>query len=111
MPVMRWFNKWLKKDETPVPNYAEKLFTGQQLKVFEKLPADEITSKCYENFTQLAVDSHAHDRGIRTTQRARRPYSGVDRWFRRRMTLPPYTSAHVCPVPGGGSWVTQRRYG
>ncbi len=57
VPVMRWFNKWLKKSEAPVPNYAEKLFTPQQLKVFEKLPADEITSKCYENFTQLAVDS------------------------------------------------------
>lgn len=57
VPVMRWFNKWLKKDEAPVPNYAEKLFTAQQLKVFEKLPSDEITSKCYENFTQLAVDS------------------------------------------------------
>lgn len=57
MPVMRWFNKWLKQSEAPVPNYAEKLFTGQQLKVFEQLPADEITSKCHENFTQLAVDS------------------------------------------------------
>jgi dienelactone hydrolase len=61
VPVMRWFNKWLKKNEAPVPNYAEKLFTGQQLKVFEKLPADEITSKCYENFTQLAIDSAGFD--------------------------------------------------
>ena len=57
VPVMRWFNKWLKQSEAPVPNYAEKLFTAQQLKVFEKLPADEITTKCYEYFTQLAVDS------------------------------------------------------
>lgn len=61
VPVMRWFNKWLKKDEAPVPNYAEKLFTAQQLKVFDKLPADEITTKCYENFTQLAVDSAGFD--------------------------------------------------
>ena len=61
VPVMRWFNKWLKQSEAPVPNYAEKLFTGQQLKVFEKLPADEITTKCYENFTQLAVDSASFD--------------------------------------------------
>lgn len=57
VPVMRWFNKWLKKSEAPVPNYAEKLFTPQQLKVFDKLPADEITSKCHETFTQLAIDS------------------------------------------------------
>ena len=61
VPVMRWFNKWLKKDEAPVPNYAEKLFTGQQLKVFDKLPSDEITTKCYENFTRLAVDSAGFD--------------------------------------------------
>ena len=61
MPVMRWFNKWLKKDEAPVPNYAEKLFTGQQLKVFDKLPTDEITTKCHESFTKLAVDSAAFD--------------------------------------------------
>ena len=61
VPVMRWFNKWLKKDEAPVPNYAEKLFTAQQLKVFDKLPSDEITTKCYENFTQLAVDSASFD--------------------------------------------------
>ncbi len=61
VPVMRWFNKWLKKNEAPVPNYAEKLFTGQQLKVFEQLPADEITSKCYESFTRLAVDSAGFD--------------------------------------------------
>lgn len=57
VPVMRWFNKWLKQSEAPVPNYAEKLFTPQQLKVFDKLPADEITSKCHETFTQLAIDS------------------------------------------------------
>ena len=61
VPVMRWFNKWLKQDAAPVPNYAEKLFTGQQLKVFEQLPADEITSKCYENFTRRAVDSASFD--------------------------------------------------
>ncbi len=61
VPVMRWFNKWLKHNEAPVPNYAEKLFTPQQLKVFEKLPADEITTKCYESFTQLAVDSASFD--------------------------------------------------
>ncbi|NBV23237.1 MAG: acetylxylan esterase [Proteobacteria bacterium] len=61
VPVMRWFNKWLKQNEAPVPNYAEKLFTPQQLKVFEKLPGDEITSKCYENFTQLAVESAAFE--------------------------------------------------
>lgn len=61
IPVMRWFNKWLKKDESPVANYAEKLFNPQDLKVFPQLPNDEITTRCYENFTQLAVDSNSFD--------------------------------------------------
>jgi cephalosporin-C deacetylase-like acetyl esterase len=61
VPVMRWFNKWLKKDESPVPNYAEKLFTPQQLKVFDKPPTDQITKTCYENFTKLASDAEPLD--------------------------------------------------
>ncbi|MDZ4849530.1 MAG: prolyl oligopeptidase family serine peptidase, partial [Pirellulaceae bacterium] len=61
LPVMRWFNKWLKNDESPVASYAEKLFTPQELKVFDKLPDDEITSRCFENFTRLATDSNSFD--------------------------------------------------
>lgn len=56
LPVMRWFNKWLKKDDTPVTGFAEKLFEPAELKVFGELPSDEITSRCYEDFTELAVD-------------------------------------------------------
>lgn len=56
LPVMRWFNKWLRNSEAPVPNFAEKLFTHQQLKVFESLPTQEITSHCFESFTRLASD-------------------------------------------------------
>ncbi len=61
VPVLRWFNKWLKRDESPVPNFAEAFFTGQQLKVFDQLPATEITSKCYENFTKLATEAQPLD--------------------------------------------------
>lgn len=61
VPVLRWFNKWLKKSEAPVANYAEKFFTPQQLKVFATLPADEISSRCYENFTALATDAASLD--------------------------------------------------
>ena len=61
IPVMRWFNRWLKKDESPVANFAEKFFTPQELKVFQQLPKDEITSRCYENFTSLAFDSNSFD--------------------------------------------------
>ena len=61
VPVMRWFNKWLKNSEAPVENYATKPFTGQQLKVFATLPADQITKTCYENFTKLAGESATFD--------------------------------------------------
>ncbi len=54
VPVMRWFNKWLKNDESPITNAAERFFKPQQLKVFDKIPEDEITSRCYESFTTLA---------------------------------------------------------
>lgn len=57
VPVMRWFNKWLKKDEAPLSNFAETVFRPEQLRVFTELPGDEITSKCQETFTKLA-DPH-----------------------------------------------------
>lgn len=56
VPVMRWFNKWLKNSEAPIENYAQKLFPQQQLRVFNELPRDERTSRCYEDFTVLAMD-------------------------------------------------------
>ncbi len=61
LPVMRWFNKWLKKEDVPISNYAEKMFDPQELKVFQQLPKDEITSRCYEGFTNLAVESNSFD--------------------------------------------------
>jgi dienelactone hydrolase len=61
VPVMRWFNKWLKEDESPVANYAEKLFSPKDLKVLSEIPSDERTSRCFEDFTTLAVDSNSFD--------------------------------------------------
>jgi len=61
VPVFRWFNRFLKEDQPLIEDAAVPLFTGQQLKVFEQLPADEITSKCYEHFTKLATDNEPLD--------------------------------------------------
>ncbi len=60
MPVMRWFNKWLKNSNAPVNNFAEKYFTVKELKVLAAIPEDEITSRCYENFTTLATNDKPH---------------------------------------------------
>lgn len=56
VPVMRWFHQWLKQEKAPVVNVAEAYFTPQQLKVFASLPKNEITSRCFEGFTQVARD-------------------------------------------------------
>jgi dienelactone hydrolase len=61
VPVFRWFNRFLKGDESPVQIAAVKLFSGQQLKVFDRLPSDEIASHCYEHFTQVASDERPLD--------------------------------------------------
>jgi len=61
VPVFRWFNRFLRKDEPLIEDATVPLFSGQQLKVFEQLPADEITSKCYEHFTKLATDNEPLD--------------------------------------------------
>jgi dienelactone hydrolase len=57
VPVLRWFNRFLKNDNSLIEDAAVPLFTGQRLRVFDQLPSDEITSKCYETFTRLADDS------------------------------------------------------
>ena len=61
VPVFRWFNRFLKKDQSLIEDAAVPIFTGQQLKVFQQIPGDEITSKCYESFTTLATDKNGLD--------------------------------------------------
>lgn len=56
IPVFRWFNRWLKNETSPIEKPAVRLFSGEQLKVFDKLPEDEKTSTCDETFTVLASD-------------------------------------------------------
>ena len=59
-----WLNqalRFLKKEQPLIEDAAINLFTGQQLKVFEQLPTDETTSKCYEHFTKLATDAEPFD--------------------------------------------------
>ena len=52
--AMRWFNHHLKGYDGPVTNHAEKLFEPEQLKVFDKLPEDQINTKIHETFVAAA---------------------------------------------------------
>lgn len=54
VPAFRWFNRFLKNDETPVAVPAEKLFERTELKVFETLPTDERTTRIHETFVAAA---------------------------------------------------------
>jgi hypothetical protein len=52
--VMRWFNRYLKGEETLVETAAKRYFSPEQLKVFETLPADAINTNIAESFVPLA---------------------------------------------------------
>ncbi|HEY2415041.1 MAG TPA: prolyl oligopeptidase family serine peptidase [Pirellulaceae bacterium] len=46
----RWFNHYLKHDDSPIDSRAPKYFEPEQLKVFDKLPDDQINTKIHETF-------------------------------------------------------------
>jgi dienelactone hydrolase len=54
LPVFRWFNRHLKGEDPIIEMAATKFFTGQELRVFDQIPADEITSRIHETFVPTA---------------------------------------------------------
>jgi dienelactone hydrolase len=54
VPVMHWFNRFLKADDPPITLAAEKFFEPEPLKVFATLPADQIVTRIHETFVPLA---------------------------------------------------------
>ena len=52
LPVFRWFNRHLKGEDPVIEMAATKFFTGQELKVFDKIPEDEITSNTHNTFVR-----------------------------------------------------------
>jgi hypothetical protein len=54
VPAFNWFNRHLKGEEPPITITAEKLFEPEQLRVFNKLPADEINTKIQDSFIRVA---------------------------------------------------------
>lgn len=56
--AFRWFNRFLKGDESEVTMKADTFFTPEELRVFDQLPADERNTKIQESFIPAAnVDS------------------------------------------------------
>ena len=54
LPAFRWFNHYLKGNDTIITDFGDKIFPKEQLKVFEKLPEDEINSTIDEVFVKQA---------------------------------------------------------
>ncbi len=52
--AFRWFNHHLKGDDSLIDTRAPKLFPPEQLKVFNKLPEDQINTKIHETFVAKA---------------------------------------------------------
>jgi len=48
--VMRWFNRYLKHEETPVETAVKTFLTPEQLKVFESLPTNSINLSIADTF-------------------------------------------------------------
>lgn len=55
VPALRWFNRHFKNDTSPVSGYAKRLFTHQQLKVFDELPGDSINGEIHYHFVPKAT--------------------------------------------------------
>ena len=54
VPVFRWFNRFLKDETGPVDKVATSFFEPQQLRVFDKLPSDQIDTSIEETFVPKA---------------------------------------------------------
>jgi dienelactone hydrolase len=56
VPAFNWFNRYLKGKEPLITITAEKLFEPEQLKVFDKLPTDELNTTIQDHFIRVATE-------------------------------------------------------
>jgi hypothetical protein len=55
VPVFRWFNRFLKDDDSLIEMAATKFFAPAQLRVFDKLPEDQVNTRIEEIFVPKAA--------------------------------------------------------
>ncbi len=55
VPAFRWFNRFLKEDESAISVPAERIFDRADLKVFATPPADERTTRIHDTFVPAAT--------------------------------------------------------
>lgn len=54
VPAMRWFNRFLKGEDTLVENAAVRLLEPEALKVLDRLPDDQLNTTIHESFVPAA---------------------------------------------------------
>ena len=54
LAALKWFNHYLKGDDSAVVGAAQKRFAPEQLKVFDQLPEDSINAQIHESFVPKA---------------------------------------------------------
>ena len=57
VPTFRWMDRWLKNEESVISQPAEKRFTSRDLKVFSKIPADQLNTAIHDRFVPSAKDT------------------------------------------------------
>ena len=55
LPVFRWFNRFLKGQSPLIEMAAKEFFLPDQLRVFDKLPEDEVNTRIDESFVPMAA--------------------------------------------------------
>jgi dienelactone hydrolase len=55
LPVFRWFNRFLKGQDPRIEMAARDFFGPEQLRVFDKLPEDQVNTKIEETFVPKAA--------------------------------------------------------
>jgi hypothetical protein len=54
LPVFRWFNRFLKREDPLIESAAKKVTDPVSLRVFEQVPADQLNTRIQEQFVPVA---------------------------------------------------------
>jgi hypothetical protein len=72
VPVFRWFNRFLKGQSPLIEMAARDLFPPEQLRVFDKLPEDQVNTRIDESFVPKATQPGPHASPAQPKQRQER---------------------------------------
>lgn len=105
--AFRWFNRFLKQDDTLITQAAEPLFEPAELKVFSELPNDEINSTVDETFVPLAHPELPTDQADWDRQITRWTAELRDKCFRgwTHPTQPRLREPSVTSDQASGRWL------